>query len=103
VTTDDPEVDALEAILVDIRDERYAYGQPEALIHYVMDLEALIRWFALLYTFKQYDASGAESEVVNDPIWTCYDERGTYLPEADRLQRTWNIVIHGGDPGGGDA
>jgi hypothetical protein len=63
--------------------------QPE-LIHYVMDLEALVRWFAL--PFRYQDQEGEWHQ--NEPIWTVYDEHGTYLPEADRLKRTWDRVMH---------
>ncbi len=64
----------------------------EGLIHYVMDLEALVRWFAL--PFRYQDQEGEWHQ--NEPIWTVYDERGTYLPEADRLKRTWEKVMHDG-------
>lgn len=65
--------------------------QPTDLIHYVMDLEALVRWFAL--PFRYFDQQTQEW-VQNSPIFTVYDERGTYLAEADRLQRTWNRVMN---------
>lgn len=60
------------------------------LIHYVMDLEALVKWFALLFS---YEDPNTGEVVVNDPIWTVYDERGNYLAEADRLQKTWARVM----------
>ena len=65
----------------------------DGLIHYVMDLEALVRWFAL--PFRYQDQEGEWHQ--NEPIWTVYDERGTYLPEADRLKRTWEKVMHDDD------
>ena len=61
------------------------------LIHYVMDLEALVRWFALMYAYEDQDGTPHQ----NEPIWTVYDERGTYLAENDRLQRTWRKVMDG--------
>lgn len=90
----DVEVQPLDEILEEIRDDRFAYAQPEALIHYVMDLEALVRWFALLFSHFEYDSEGNETTVVNDPIWTIYDERGTHLAAAEKLQETWNRVMH---------
>jgi hypothetical protein len=75
-------------------DKEWAYGEPEALIYYVMDLETLVKWFALLFSHNEYDAEGNETVVVNDPIWTVYDERGNYLAAADKLQETWNRVMH---------
>lgn len=60
------------------------------LIHYVMDLEALVRWCALAYAYE--DQEGVRHQ--NEPIWTVHDEKGNYLPENDRLQRTWNRVFH---------
>lgn len=65
-------------------------AQPD-LIHYVMDLEELVRWLAL--TFSYQDPSTGEV-VVNDPIWTVWDERGTHLPAAEKLQATWTRVMH---------
>jgi hypothetical protein len=59
------------------------------LVEYVMDLENLIRWFALAFTYQ--DQTGEWQR--NDPIWTTYDERGNYLAESDRLQRTWHKVM----------
>ena len=67
---------------------RYEDG---GLIHYVMDLEALVRWLAL--TFSYQDPTTGEV-VVNDPIWTTYDRYGTHLPAAEKLQETWNKVMH---------
>lgn len=75
----------------DADEAEYAYGKPEALIHYVMDLENLVRWLALTFSYEDQETGEI---VVNDPIWTVYDERGTHLPNAERLQRTWNQVIH---------
>lgn len=84
----------------------YAYGQPEALIHYVMDLEGLVRWFALLYrrdywspeedgcTLDHPHDGDHHHEEIGDPIWTVYDERGTHLAAAEKLQETWNRVMH---------
>jgi hypothetical protein len=67
------------------------------LIHYVMDLEDLIRWFALMFSYRVYDTeTGEESIEINDPIWTVYDERGNHLPAADKLQSTWRRVMHDG-------
>jgi hypothetical protein len=63
----------------------------DGLIHYVMDLEALIRWLAL--TFSYQDPTTGEV-VVNDPIWTTYDRYGTHLPAAEKLQETWDKVMH---------
>lgn len=62
-----------------------------SLIHYVMDLEALIRWLALTFS---YEDPNTGQIVVNDPIWTVWDERGTHLPAAEKLQKTWDTVIH---------
>jgi hypothetical protein len=61
------------------------------LILYTMDLEQLIRWLAL--TFSYEDPNTGEI-VVNDPIWTAFNQYGQPLPEAQRLQRTWNRVMH---------
>lgn len=61
----------------------------EPLIAYVMDLEALVRWFALPFRYQDQEGNWIQ----NEPIWTVYDERGTYLPEADRLKRTWEKVM----------
>ncbi len=58
-------------------------------IHYIMDLEALVRWFALPFRYQDQDGEWVQ----NEPVWTVYDERGTYLPEADRLKRTWERVM----------
>jgi hypothetical protein len=80
--------------LQEASDKTWAYGEPEALIHYVMDLETLVKWFALLFSHNEYDAEGNETVVVNDPIWTVYDERGNYLAAADKLQETWRRVMH---------
>jgi hypothetical protein len=60
------------------------------LIHYIMDLEALIRWFALPFRYQDQEGEWVQ----NEPIWTVYDERGAYLPENDRLKRTWDRVMH---------
>jgi hypothetical protein len=59
------------------------------LIHYVMDLEALVRWFALPFSYEDQDGNFVQ----NEPIWTVHDEKGNYLPENDRLQRTWKRVM----------
>jgi hypothetical protein len=82
----DPDFDADEAEMA----RRYP-TVGESLIHYVMDLEALVRWLAL--TFSYEDAVTGEV-VVSDPIWTVWDERGTHLPAAEKLQETWNKVMH---------
>jgi hypothetical protein len=66
----------------------------DGLIHYVGDLEDLVRWFALLYRREWWDAEGEFHEEIGDPIWTLYDERGHHLPAAEKLQETWNRVMH---------
>jgi hypothetical protein len=59
------------------------------LIDYVMDLEALVRWFALPFSYEDQEGNFVQ----NEPIWTVHDERGNYFPENDRLQRTWKRVM----------
>lgn len=72
------------------RDGESYCAQPD-LIHYVMDLEALVRWLALTFS---YEDPNTGQIVVNDPIWTVWDERGTKLPAAEKLQETWDKVMH---------
>jgi hypothetical protein len=67
------------------------YYSGEAMIHYVMDLEALVRWLAL--TFSWQDPETGEVHV-NDPIWTTFDQYGQHLPAAEKLQETWDKVMH---------
>lgn len=77
------------------RDGPDAHCERQPLIYYVMDLEALVKWFALMFSYRVYDTeTGEETLVQNDPIWTTYDERGTHLAAAERLQATWNKVMH---------
>jgi hypothetical protein len=106
--TDDEVTDMLETMAAETprEDLEYAYGKPEALIHYVMDLEELVRWFALLYrrdywspeeegcTLDHPHDGDHHHEEIGDPIWTLYDERGTHLAAAEKLQETWNRVMH---------
>jgi hypothetical protein len=68
-----------------------AARRPGSVVEYVMDLEALIRWLAL--TFSWQDPETGEVHV-NDPIWTTYDQFGTHLPAAEKLQATWHKVLH---------
>lgn len=76
-------------------DVKYAYGQPEALIHYVMDLEDLVRWFALLFRADYFDPITEKMvSSINDPIWTVWDDKGNYLAAAAKLQETWDRVMH---------
>jgi hypothetical protein len=63
--------------------------RPEDLIHYVIDLEALVRWCALAYSYEDQEGQWH----VNDPTWTAYDQRGNYLAESARLERTWKRVM----------
>lgn len=74
----------------------------DGLIHYIDDLENLVRWFAHLYEYEVWEmppnaVPGMQAEkrwVTNDPIWTVWDERGNYLADSDRLKRTWDRVMH---------
>jgi hypothetical protein len=89
-------------------DLEFAYGQPEALIHYVMDLEDLVRWFALAYRRVLYietipGAPAQEVVEIGDPIWAAYDQFGTHLPAAEKLAETWNRVMHPDGPPKGTA
>jgi hypothetical protein len=82
-----------------VADLEYAYGPPEHLIHYVMDLEDLVRWFALAYRRVLYvetipGAPAQEVVEIGDPIWAAYDQFGNHLPAAEKLQLTWNRVMH---------
>jgi hypothetical protein len=78
---------------LDADEHEYAFGKPEALIHYVMDLEALVRWLALTFSWQDPETGNV---MVNDPIWTAYDHYGTHLPAAEKLQETWDRVMHDG-------
>lgn len=69
----------------------------DGLILYVMDLEQLVHWFALLYSYEWYDEEGEKHLSINDPIWTVHDDKGNYLPAAEKLQQTWNRVMHPDD------
>jgi hypothetical protein len=68
-------------------------GDDQPLICYVIDLEELVRWFALMYSYE--DQEGVRHQ--NDPIWTVWDDSGNYHEVADRLSKTWRKVMHDAD------
>jgi hypothetical protein len=67
------------------------YAKRTDLIHYVMDLENLVRWLALTFSYEDQDTGEV---VVNDPIWSAFNQYGQPLPDAQRLQATWDKVMH---------
>jgi hypothetical protein len=63
-------------------------------VAYIMDLEELVRWFALLFSYRVYDdETGEESVEINDPVWAAHDQYGNELVNAQRLQATWRKVM----------
>jgi hypothetical protein len=64
--------------------------EQEDLIHYVMDLEELVKWLALPFEYE--DPISGEA-VGNTPIWPRAGVDGEPLPAAIRLTQTWAKVF----------
>lgn len=71
-------------------------GGVDQLIFYIDDLENLVRWLAL--TFSYEDPTTGE-RIVNDPIWATEDQFGHPLEDGARLKATWDRVLHPDGPG----